>query len=402
MNAILADWLQCVPRRLRLSLLCLGLAISLCTDGAEAPPTVLLPKGDASYRNELQHSIDRGLAWLQSKQNTNGWWSSPDHPAMSAFALIAFQGDSSGKYHQPSPAFMKQGYDYLLSCVKTDGGIHRTNLVTYNTAISMMGLLAAGNPDYDPIIVRARKFLVGLQGDFGEKGKMDTPFDGGVGYGSKYEHSDMGNTLQALEAIHYSKHLVKDQNPSDAKNLNLAAAIHFLQSCQNLPGYNREAWASDDPTNKGGFIYYPGHSMAGGVTNSATGRVALRSYGSISYGGMLSYAYAELDRQDPRVTAVMDWLRKNFTLDENPGMEAQGLYYYYHTMAKALTVYGVGELELATGQKVDWRKMLSQKLLNLQREDGSWVNANARWWENDPVLVTCYAVMSMEMIQRGM
>ena len=38
--------------------------------------------------------------------------------------------------------------------------------------------------------------------------------------------------------------------------------------------------------------------MAGGVTNPTTGRVALRSYGSISYAGLLSYSYANLKRAD--------------------------------------------------------------------------------------------------------
>jgi len=71
---------------------------------------------------------------------------------------------------------------------------------------------------------------------------------------------------------------------------------------------------SSDPKDRGGFVYYPGHSMAGGVTNSQTGKVALRSYGSMSYGGLLSYIYAKVSRDDPRVVAVKDWLRSNYTI----------------------------------------------------------------------------------------
>ena len=141
--------------------------------------------------------------------------------------------------------------------------------------------------------------------------------------------------------------------------------------------------------------------MAVAETNSATGRVALRSYGSISYAGMLSYIYANLKRDDPRVLAVFEWLRKNYTLEENPGMGPQGLFYYFHTMTKALTSYGVGELELLNGQKINWRKELAMKLINLQQRDGSWSNENGRWWEKDPALVTAYAVLMLEMIYRG-
>jgi len=357
---------------------------------------------DVSFRHEIQRSIDRGLLWLQTHQNTNGHWSTADQPAITALALMAFQGDPSARYGSARPAWLSRGYEFILSCAQPDGGIHQTNLPNYNTSLCLLALLAANQPEHEAVIRKARQFLVGLQSDFDEKGKLDTPFDGGIGYGSKYEHSDMGNTLQALEALYYSRRLVEDKSLADARDLNWAAAIHFLQNCQNLPGHNPQKWASDDPQNKGGFVYYPGHSMAGTVTNAATGRVALRSYGSISYGGLLSYIYAQLKRDDPRVVAVFEWLRQNYTLEENPALGAQGLYYYFHTMTKALTLYGVDELELKNGQKIHWRKELGSKLINLQRPDGSWLNDNGRWWEKEPALVTAYAVLSLEMIFRGL
>lgn len=388
-----------------LTLLIAGLSQgALSARPADAPPASRDPafRENISVRNEVHRAINRGLDWLQSNQRSNGWWSTPDHPALTGLALMAFQGEPSGRYRRHEPDWMKRGYAYLVSCIQPDGGIHRSNLVTYNTAICLMSLLAANQPEYEPALRRARKFLVGLQGDFREKGVLDSPFDGGIGYGTRYDHSDMGNTLQALEALYYSRHLAEDRNLADARDLDWAAAIHFLQSCQNLPSHNPEKWATDDPRNKGGFIYYPGHSMAGTETNLATGRVTLRSYGSISYAGLLSYIYANLKRDDPRVVAVFDWLRNNYTLEENPGMGPQGLFYYFHTMAKALSIYGVQDLELADGQKVTWRKELTFRLLNLQQKDGSWANDNGRWWEKDPVLVTSYVVLALEMVYPGL
>jgi squalene-hopene/tetraprenyl-beta-curcumene cyclase len=146
----------------------------------------------------------------------------------------------------------------------------------------------------------------------------------------------MSNTLLALEAMYYSKRLVVDQPVTEKKDLNWEAAIHFLQSCQNLPSHNKESWVSDSPKDLGGFIYHSGRSNAGGDTNSTTGRVTLRSYGSISYAGLLSYIYADLRKDDPRVAAVVDWLKNNYSLEENPGMGKAGLFYYYQTMTKAL------------------------------------------------------------------
>ncbi|MDB6034646.1 MAG: cycloartenol synthase-like protein [Verrucomicrobiales bacterium] len=83
-------------------------------------------------------------------------------------------------------------------------------------------------------------------------------------------------------------------------------------------------------------------------------------------------------------------------------MGPQGLFFYLHTMTKALNAYGVEELELLDGSKVNWRKEVAMRLLNLQQKDGSWQNENGRWWERDSSLVTAYAVMTLEIIYRGM
>jgi squalene-hopene/tetraprenyl-beta-curcumene cyclase len=83
-------------------------------------------------------------------------------------------------------------------------------------------------------------------------------------------------------------------------------------------------------------------------------------------------------------------------------MGPQGLYFYLHTMTKALNAYGVEELQLKAGRTLDWRKEVAMKLMNLQQRDGSWNNDNGRWREKDAALVTAYSVLSLEMIWRGL
>lgn len=357
-------------------------------------------KTDVSFRNEVQRAIERGTSWLRANQNTNGFWSTADHPALTALALTALAGEPGGKFEKD--ASVKKGYTFLLRNVQPDGGIYLKELQNYNTALSVNALVAAKNPDYTPIIRKARAWLIGQQFDMGEKGKLDSALDGGIGYGNRYPHSDLNNTLSALEALYYSKEFDTDKNLAGAKDLNWSAAIRFIQSCQNLPGYNKEPWVSGDVANKGGFIYFPGHSMAGAETNATTGKVALRSYGSISYAGLLSYIYADLKRDDPRVVAVLDWLAQNFTIEENPGMGEQGYYYYLHLMTKGLSASTLNQLEMRNGKKIDWRREVAMRLINLQKNDGSWANENGRWWEKDPALVTSYSVISLEIIYRGL
>ena len=232
----------------------------------------------------------------------------------------------------------------------------------------------------------------------------DEPFDGGVGYGTK-DHSDMSNTHIALEAMKYSEFLesddqlalYKDLQGLQKNRLDWDAALKFIERCQNLPGVNDQAWSSADEKNKGGFIYYPGNSKAGEET-LPDGKKALRSEGSMTYAGLLSFIFADLKKDDPRVQAAYKWIRQNYTLDENPGVGRQGLYYYYHTMAKALTAYDEDFLVIPEGKEINWRKELTIKLIQTQREDGSWVNETARWWENDPNLVTSYVLISLNRI----
>lgn len=385
------DAFRMIAKLLTLSFLFIGFE-------AQAQGTAPIPSRDVSFEQEVEHAITRGLEYLAKTQDAGGHWSTPTQPAISALVLTAFQGAPKAGGHDE---VVKRGYDFLLSCVNPDGSVHRTNHPTYNTSLAILALLAANKPAYEDEILAGRRYLIGLQRDFNAKGAVDSPFDGGVGYGSKYEHSDMGNTSHALEALYHSKRLVKDKGGKEP-DLNWEAAIAFLQNCQNLPSHNKQAWVSDKAADQGGFVYYPGNSMAGGETNAVTGRVALRSYGSISYAGMMSYLYADLKQDDPRVQAVMTWLKSNYTLEENPGMGPQGLYYYYHTMSKALSAAGVNQFELANGKKVNWRRDLAMRVMNLQQKDGSWANEHARWMEKDAAMVTAYSLMTLERILNGM
>jgi squalene-hopene/tetraprenyl-beta-curcumene cyclase len=383
------------------SLLSMALLGSLMS-GVVAEDLVPSKAPNPSLKKELARAIDRGSNYLLANQSDGGSWSDADYPAISSLALVALQGDPEEHHLEKKVSSLKKGYDYILSSVKPNGGIYRIeSLMNYNTAVSVLALVVANNPAYNDVILNARKFVIGGQQDFGEVGTIDNVLDGGVGYGDRYPHSDLSNTVLALEAIYYSQHLVKDAAVKGKNDLNWEAAIQFVQNCQNLPETNKQAWVSGDEANKGGFVYFPGDSKAGEM-KLPDGRTALRSYGSISYAGMLSYIYAEMDPNDARVKAVRTWLETNYTLEENPGMGPQGLFYYFYTMSKALSLAGIQELTMADGTKVDWAKDLTLKMLDAQNSNGSFLNENSRWWESDPVLVTAYAVLTLQNLYRSL
>ncbi|MGL4399330.1 MAG: prenyltransferase/squalene oxidase repeat-containing protein [Luteolibacter sp.] len=350
-----------------------------------------------SLKQEIRQSIARGNAWLKSQQKPGGHWDDEGIPAFTALALTAATRDPNLDRKAPFPAHMEKGFTWLLAQQKEDGGIYNRGLSAYNTATSVTAMVATQQEKYEAAIVKARKHLIDNQWDIGQKEQNDNLNDGGIGYGSKNDHTDMSNTYLAIEALALSQKVIEDGKHGDQPDLDWDAAVTFLSRCQNLEKTNDQDWASDDAKNKGGFIYAPGESKAG-EDKLPDGRTALRSYGSISYAGLLSFIYAKLSPDDPRIVAVKEWLGKNYTLSENPGMGAQGLYYYYQTMSKALSTANINLLKLEDGTEADWRKDLGEKLLATQREDGSWVNENGRWMESNPVLVTAYTVLSLAQI----
>ena len=349
-----------------------------------------------SLRNEIQLAIDKGLRFLKTQQKDDGSWSDadPNHPALTALPLVAFQREPSGRYLKEQPEFMRKGYAFIRTKAQPDGGIYTKGLSNYNTSTALMALLNSGDPKDEPMLKAAKDFIVSQQA----KGLTDPSLDGGISYGptgTSRQHPDLDNHLVGLEALRAYQAARKNVE-GEGKQLNWQAAIEFINRCQNLPATNKEKWVSGDEQNKGGFVYFPGDSKAGEM-KLPDGRLALRSYGSMSYAGLLSFIYADVKKDDQRVVAALDWLKKNYTLKENPGMERAGLFYYYHLMTKALAAADVKTLETPKG-KVDWASELALKLINTQAGDGSWVNDTARWMEKDPVLVTTYCVLSLEII----
>ena len=354
-----------------------------------------------SLSRECDAAIQRGMDWLITQQQEDGHWSNAEFPALTALAVWALvKGGASNE------DVIKKGLEYILSCAKEDGSIYREakeerkggGLSNYNTALCMIALHSVSDPKLTPVIQKARQFIAGSQ-HFGED-----LYRGGMGYDAKTgrPYADLSNSYIAYEAMKLTESVESLRSKTDEKaDLDWDAAVEFLQRIQNRPESNDQNWASDEPQEKGGFVYKPDSSMAGAYTNE-TGAIRLRSYGSMTYAGFLSFIYSKVDKKDPRVQSAYDWVRRYWTLEENPGMGAQGLYYYYNVLAKALVVYGEDEVSLLDGNSVFWRVELIKKLLDLQKIDpktgnGYWVNHAGRWWEADPILVTSYALLSLSM-----
>ncbi len=323
----------------------------------------------------------RGIEFLTSQQAEDGSFSKAVGPAVTAMATTALLRQGRG-VNDPVVA---RSLKWLQGFVQPDGGIYQPNsrIRNYETCVSVLCLEAANKDGrYDKTLKNAEKFLRGIQ--IGEADKKD-PSNvnyGGVGYAGN-SRPDLSNTSYFMDALKATG--VKADDPAMKK------ALVFISRCQNLES-EFNTTPSAGKINDGGFYYTPaegGGSAAGGDGGG------LRSYASMTYAGLKSMIYAGVKPDDPRIKAAVEWIGRHYALDSNPGLGTAGLYYYYHTFAKALNTFGQDEFKDAEGKTHNWRHELTAELARRQKPNGSWVNENRRWLENDPNLVTAFSLLAL-------
>lgn len=340
---------------------------------------------DKEANDQLFASRAKAIAFLKASQADDGSYSSQLGPGVTALVTYALLRSGVPASDPDVAASLK----YLQSKVQPDGGIYQGDqFQNYETSLALMCLHEANqNGDFDSLLADATKFVRKIQWDSDESVDPSDPRYGGQGYGSK-KRPDLSNTGMFIDALETLG--TDDNDPA------IQEALKFISNSQNLHSpHNTTKFGA--MINDGGFYYTPageGESKAGNTENGG-----LRSYGSMTYVGFKSLLYAGVDRNDPRVQAARQWIADHYTLDENPGVQQQGLYYYYHVFAKSLDAYGEPVLVDSRGTEHHWRKDLIEALAKRQHEDGSWTNTADRWYEGDPALVTGYCLLALSHCQ---
>jgi squalene-hopene/tetraprenyl-beta-curcumene cyclase len=335
-----------------------------------------------------QQAVQRGLDYLRKSQKKDGSWS--EYPAITALAVSSFLLNGRTEKNEPAVA---RGVQFILRFAKPNGSIciqgsPAVAMPSYNTSLCAIALLQTGNPAYRPVVRKATSFLQGEQ--FAEpKGiKPNNPMYGGIGYGDDPGdelHPDLSNLQHALEALHACG--VQPTAPAFKK------ALIYLGRVQNRRESNDQPWVKQGP-NDGGFLY-----ESQGETKTARGRH--ESYGAMTYAGLKSLKYCGVPASDPRVRAALGWIGAHYSVTEHPNMGTASLFYYYRTMAMMLDAYGIKVVRDSKGKPHDWARELAAKLASIQRPDGSWVNKNARYWENRPDLVTSYGLIVLSYCRKN-
>jgi len=331
---------------------------------------------------EINAVLSKAINYFKSSQGQDGSFA-PKLAGPGVSALVAAGLLKNGT--SPSEPVLAKTLAYLEKQVKKDGGVYSKFLANYTTSVAVMAFREANQDGkYDAILKNAGRFLQGLQYDERNTEAKDARF-GGFGYDGK-SPPDMSNSAFAVEAL-LAAGLSKD-DPAVKK------ALQFIGRCQNLAGeFNDQPFAKKTTKeDEGGFVYRPDPDDK----KHQTAEGGLRSLGSMTYGGLKSFLFAGVSKDDPRVKAAVGWMRKHYTLDENPGMGKAGLYYYYHTFGKAMTALGEDPFVDAAGKKHAWRRELFEALKSRQQADGSWHNQGDKTFgEANPDLATAFAVLSL-------
>lgn len=330
-----------------------------------------------------QQAVAKGLKYLEEKgQAEDGSFTSRAGAGITALAVTAALRNGQSL---DSPLVSK-GLKALEKYVQPDGGIYGGGrLKNYETCVAVLAFSEANTKgDYKKILADAQKFLKAMQEIDGRP--PEDLWYGGVGYGGA-GRPDLSNTTFFVEALRAT-----EVGPDDPA---IQAALVFISRCQNLDGEGNDTQFADKNTDGGFYYEIPKDEINPAESEERfTPNGGIRSYGTMSYSGLKSMVFAGLTKNDPRVEAVLDWVEKTYDVEANPGMGNAGLYYYYHTFASALKAAGLSEVE-SGGTAHDWKADLIKELASRQQEDGSWVNDNNRWFENDPNLATSFALMAL-------
>ncbi|MFO0797782.1 MAG: prenyltransferase/squalene oxidase repeat-containing protein [Gemmataceae bacterium] len=334
---------------------------------------------------EKKAVLDKALAYLKTRQKDNGDLA-PDPrvgPGVTALAVVGLLRNGV----PASDDVVAKGIKFLETHVKPDGGVYGQGLATYTTSLAILAFREANaGGRYDKVIAAASGFVKSLQ--FG--GEPTDVRLGGAGYGTPggRERPDLSNTNFMVEALLAAG--VSRDDPS------IRNAIGFVSRSQNLVSeHNRQPFATKTTDgDRGGFVYSV-TDQDNEKSDKRTPAGGLRSEGGMTYAGLKSFLFAGVGRDDPRVRAAVAWIKRNYTLAENPGMGQAGLFYYFHTFAKAMDALGEEEFEDARMVKHEWRRELFDVLKRRQAENGSWVNENRAFLENAPELATSFAVLTL-------
>jgi len=341
----------------------------------------------APAEHEISLAIDRGMAWLEMRQDPDGAWG------------VAGCGGNVGLTAQGAYVFLLAGHpednpvvaralEYVLLHRQDDGSFASDGpdcgRPVYETSLAILALAMTGNPEYLPIIEESSLWLIEAQNDeveFYEDGLQCLDPEPCWAYGGWCY--DREACARGFEGEPERGWFVWSDNS------NTQFAVIALSVVERIGlGVPPETWAkAEDWVTRcrfpdGGYGYQPPQGLAD-----------QGSYGSMTAAAIWELGAMGIPHDDPRIQSGLEWLEENYQIDENPHFGRHWLYYYLWTATRGLlpieSIGGLADWPRLSG----WFGDFAGYLLLYQQEDGSWSNPEERYGENPgEELTTQYAL----------
>lgn len=285
-------------------------------------------RGQATLHEQVNATIDRGVAWLRSAQRPDGTfphdhWSTDGSTALATYALLE-SGVPAG-----DPVIDK-AIQYLR---------YRPFEHTYSVSVRIAAFDAHGDPELGKTIVAAAQWLEEHQRDEGLWGYPDREVD----------HSNSQYAALGL--------WVAERHGFAAKRETWARLAKEVTRRQNEDG---------------GFGYREGDRSSGSMTTAGIAMLSLaneRLAGDSRQAGTTRKAEEAIERG-------WRWLAEFFTVDGNPHGDRQvlpGAYMYYLFGLERASAIGARK---RIGEH-DWYAEGARRIVERQRPDGAWSDADA-------------------------
>jgi squalene cyclase len=298
---------------------------------AARPPVKDKDKDKVKMPEKARKATARGLAWLATKQNTDGSWSDsryPHNPAITAYALLAFLSQGHLPNQGTYGKHIARGARYLISCGTKDGyliGTRGGNMYSHAMATLALAELwgLTSDKEIKPVLKKAVDLIITSQGR-----------QGGWRYSPRPSDADISVTVMQVMALRASKNA-----GITVKQEVIDRAIDYIWTCHD--------------GRSGGFTYQS-RNRAPGFARTAAGLCVL-------------YLTGESETKDrekkQKLKDAVTYLKDHF--------DQQHHYWYGHYYAShAMHQVGGEEWKAWYGKMVD-------KFVPMQKEDGTWQSNQA-------------------------
>jgi hypothetical protein len=327
-----------------------------------------------------QPALERGAAYLWSRQAEDGGWHSQTYGLLrSGQSLTPFVLDAL--LHAPRApqdkvdraiAFIRSrtGPDGAVGLADTDTGI--PDYPNYSTALAVSALCRARRTGWETQVKPMVAYLRAQQFTEQNGWRRDDPVYGAWGMGGGRRtppdtgHVDLSMTRYVIDALRAAG--VPSSDPA------IACARVFIERCQNRDGGFFFTTTEFD-TNKAG---HDGKQF--------------RSYGTTTADGILALLGVGVERHNPQLAGAGLWLAEHHRDMAVPGFVGEA----YDRWPRGLAFYySAAATQALRAIDKDPGTCIREALERTQRRDGSWSNPENLVKEDDPLIATAFAVRAL-------